>query len=63
MNWILIIFVMWGHGMTEPATAIFQDEGACIKAAMSIFDRVHAVSQTMDPPIVLWGCEAEASNE
>lgn len=61
MKFGLILFVMWGYGFAEPVTMEFDDERACVNAAMDIYNKVQAASQLMDAPLVIWGCEPTSS--
>ncbi len=61
MKFILILFVLWGRGLSEPVTVEFDDLKACENAAMDIYTKVHNASQTQDSALVVWGCEPKAS--
>ncbi len=60
MKFILILFVLWGRGLSEPVTVEFDDLRACENAAMDIYTKVHNANQTQTA-MVVWGCEPKSS--
>ena len=61
MKYILILFVLWGYGLSEPVTVEFDDLKACENAAMNLYYKIHNANQTKDSALVVWGCEPKSS--